>query len=522
MKEKKLIQRGLVFGIFFLLLAAMVVITVPMNVVATAPSTVWVDNDYYSGGANDGHSWGIDAFDNIQSGVNAVATGGTVHVYDGTYYPSPATTPHISISKSLTLQAEDDIEDVIIDGSSYGDIIRITANDVDIKGAASGEGFTIQNSGIPNPIPARWGAGIRLAGVSASRITGCDIEDIVFEDNYNGIRLYYAGDATTSTGNTFKNIDCTNNERDFILEHSNYNTFENIESTIEEAPSYYYIAAIALYDDSTYNIFDNIDITGPGEEMDGFYLSNDCDHNKIFNCKISDFDNGISLHGATNECNDNEIQGCDIDSQQNSCIYILNCDENAINYNNLGASGDSALYVIQLYSSSHTIIADNVIKAANVGIVLEDNSNLNIIDHNEISYCDSYGVEILSSSDTEITNNEISYCNSVGIVLESDSDSNTITYNEISYCDSYGVEILSSYSNEIHHNNFIENNGAGWSWDPAYIQAYDVILPPDSGNIWNLDYGDPLDTDIDCGNYWSDWGPVGSDELCGPNQDNQG
>ncbi|MGC9308542.1 MAG: hypothetical protein ACP5FL_07165, partial [Thermoplasmatota archaeon] len=28
------------------------------------PTEVWVDDDYYDGGANDGHTWGYDAFDN--------------------------------------------------------------------------------------------------------------------------------------------------------------------------------------------------------------------------------------------------------------------------------------------------------------------------------------------------------------------------------------------------------------------------------------------------------------------------
>lgn len=46
---------------------------------------VWVDDDYYDGGSNDGHTWGYDAFDTIQDGIDHVDDGGTVHVNEGIY-----------------------------------------------------------------------------------------------------------------------------------------------------------------------------------------------------------------------------------------------------------------------------------------------------------------------------------------------------------------------------------------------------------------------------------------------------
>ncbi len=48
-------------------------------------SEIWVDDDYYDGGYNDGHTWGYDAFDNIQDGVDNVDDGGIVHIKDGLY-----------------------------------------------------------------------------------------------------------------------------------------------------------------------------------------------------------------------------------------------------------------------------------------------------------------------------------------------------------------------------------------------------------------------------------------------------
>ena len=46
---------------------------------------VWVDDDYYDGGYNDGHTWGYDAFDNVQDGVDNVLNDGKVNVKEGSY-----------------------------------------------------------------------------------------------------------------------------------------------------------------------------------------------------------------------------------------------------------------------------------------------------------------------------------------------------------------------------------------------------------------------------------------------------
>jgi hypothetical protein len=48
---------------------------------------VWVDDDYFEGGYNGGHTWGYDAFDNIKDGIFNVSDGGIVHIHEGTYDP---------------------------------------------------------------------------------------------------------------------------------------------------------------------------------------------------------------------------------------------------------------------------------------------------------------------------------------------------------------------------------------------------------------------------------------------------
>ena len=52
--------------------------------VKPVPTVVYVDDDYTSGSSG-GHIWGYDAFDNVQSGINRVSSGGTVDVAAGSY-----------------------------------------------------------------------------------------------------------------------------------------------------------------------------------------------------------------------------------------------------------------------------------------------------------------------------------------------------------------------------------------------------------------------------------------------------
>ena len=44
-----------------------------------------MDDDYYDGGYNNGHTWGYDAFDNIQDGIDNADDGGIIHVNAGLY-----------------------------------------------------------------------------------------------------------------------------------------------------------------------------------------------------------------------------------------------------------------------------------------------------------------------------------------------------------------------------------------------------------------------------------------------------
>jgi len=98
--NKSLVRKGIVIGIIVLFIGASVVPNVCGNsgvisvkdkemvfgnVFTRGAPEVWVDDDYYDGGYNDGHTWGYDAFDNIQDGVDNVLEDGRVNVKDGLY-----------------------------------------------------------------------------------------------------------------------------------------------------------------------------------------------------------------------------------------------------------------------------------------------------------------------------------------------------------------------------------------------------------------------------------------------------
>lgn len=93
--KKHPLRKAIVFGIFLLFITLTVstsTATTPKEYTQainhlgiTRVSEVWVDDDYYDGGYNDGHTWGVDAFDDIQDGIDHVEDFSIIHVKEGIY-----------------------------------------------------------------------------------------------------------------------------------------------------------------------------------------------------------------------------------------------------------------------------------------------------------------------------------------------------------------------------------------------------------------------------------------------------
>jgi parallel beta-helix repeat protein len=93
---------------------------------------IWVDDDYWDGGENDGHTWGIDAFDNIGAGIYMAEYGITVHVAAGTYLEN------ITLKNGVALIGAG-AGDAVIDGGASGSVVTSTGCDAN----TFLEGFTL-------------------------------------------------------------------------------------------------------------------------------------------------------------------------------------------------------------------------------------------------------------------------------------------------------------------------------------------------------------------------------------------
>ncbi|MFC1970283.1 right-handed parallel beta-helix repeat-containing protein [Chloroflexota bacterium] len=138
------------------LMLSLVAIGLPSPVLAVSPSEVWVDDDYWSGGSNDGHTWGWDAFDKIQDGINGVTSPGTVHVAAGTY------DENITLKNGVeVLGAGADV--TAIDGGGSG----VVVTGFSVGSGTKLDGFTVTNGS------ATFSGGIHLYNNSSPTISNC-------------------------------------------------------------------------------------------------------------------------------------------------------------------------------------------------------------------------------------------------------------------------------------------------------------------------------------------------------------
>ncbi|MEA1994232.1 MAG: right-handed parallel beta-helix repeat-containing protein, partial [Euryarchaeota archaeon] len=165
---KKIVIIALRF-IFVLLL-----VVIPVH---AQPTKVWVDDD--------GPDNGIDQFDTIQEGINAVAIGGTVHVASGTYAET------LSIGKALALTGNGR-DTTIIDAGGSGPVIGLTADHVTVSG------LTMQN----------WAGGSANSGAIYGTFNNCTIAENRFKGTIGrgDYGLWTSGGSNTVTENMFTDI----------------------------------------------------------------------------------------------------------------------------------------------------------------------------------------------------------------------------------------------------------------------------------------------------------------------------
>lgn len=129
----------------------------------------------YVGGAGPGN------YTTIQAAIDAANPGDTVYVYSGTYYEA------LEITKTMSLKGENR-DTTIIDRSSPGDVIQVSADWVNISG------FTVMNSAHEIV-----DSGVRLASADHCHLSGNN-----FSRSYYGIYLDESR-STTIADNVFWN-----------------------------------------------------------------------------------------------------------------------------------------------------------------------------------------------------------------------------------------------------------------------------------------------------------------------------
>lgn len=485
------------------------------------------------------------AFTSIQDAIDASKDGDTLYVYSGTY------DEHVLVNKSINLTGED-MDTTIIDGSGSGDVVRITADWVNITG------FSVTGSG---PTPHSY-AGITLdyanycnitnitaisndgSGVSLKHSHDNKITDNTVSDNYMyGIYLYY------SSGNNIINNKAINNRRGISLYSSGVNNiignsaFNNGGGIhLEHSDGNKVIGnnassngndGICIWYADRNNIVGN---TGSSNNWGGIQLWW-ANGNNITNNYFMNNANGILIVRLSN---DNLITNNDVLSNNECGIHLDSTRRNNIigntaSYNSFGVYLESTVYSssgnnitgntasyneygIHLESNAYSSSRNNImgnqvhnnykdgirIQASNNNMLIVNtifnntlaginitSSGYNLI-HNNSVYNHSNGVYIESSSNNNLTGNNIS--NNGNGICHHASSNNDITNNNISN-NVEGIRLSSSSNNTIYHNNIIDNIN----------QAYD----DDSTNQWNNDY--PLG-----GNFWSDY--TGIDLNSTPNQ----
>ena len=145
---------------------------------------IWVDNDYSPLGGNDGHTWALDAFDNIQDAIDAADYGDTVHVNAGIYYVDRQ---EVELKNGVKLIGQS-AESTIIDGTpniAYFPYSVFRSENCDSSTLL--QGLTIRNAGLE---AGSWGS--RDGGAMYNLLSSVKIVNCIFENNLadNGGAIY--------------------------------------------------------------------------------------------------------------------------------------------------------------------------------------------------------------------------------------------------------------------------------------------------------------------------------------------
>jgi parallel beta-helix repeat protein len=478
-------------------------------IVQLPPPRTWIVNATGSGD-----------FSSIQAAINAASAGDIINVRNGRYYE------HVVVNKSLNLIGQN-MSQTIIDGSSIGNVLSVTASNVTVSG------FTILNSSV------NGGSGVYLSGSTiAGNISGNIIinngyglylnsssrntlsSNYISNSNYFGIYLF------TSSNNGVSSNSVSNSVLEGICLNS---SLSNIVSSNNIVGGIY---GVDLFFSSNNTVSIN-DVANAQYGVNIFYSSNNIiSANRLRN----NTQNGLRLYGSSNNtlsgnsataCGENAIvltlsmsnaiSGNNITQNPNGYgINLVGSSFNTISNNTLANNGGGIMFSSSDSTpsgnySSNNIVSGNIVSSNSfIGIAFWYSSN-NLITNNTLSANTFFGMYICASPGNTISNNSVTTSgnekgrggidiygsannivsrnyvanNFDGINVDYGSTNTTVVENNIRYnaIGIYIFNILNSHDNIIYHNNLVNNvqqvsidNTPNISWDNGY---------PSGGNFWS-------------------------------------
>lgn len=368
-------------------------------------------------------------YSKIQDAIDNANAGDTIYVWNGTYHEN------VIVNKTLTLIGNGTTK-TTIDGGGVGDVMKITANWVNVSG------FKIINSGsqsLPN----------RDAGIELYAVQNVTISNNTCSNNYIGIFV------DSSKSNTIINNTCNSNiANDLYLSYSDSNKLinNNLQSIC--------LSGIRLYSSKLNEINNNKcdSKTGSGmviKESDNNILTNNtCNWNTLHGIE---FMKSVSNKINHNTCNLNTYYGIVLENSSSNSM-----ENNTWLYNEFGISA---------YRSDSLTIRNNTASVNLVGIYLDESDNCKII--RNFCHNNNHGIFVSTSKSTTIEN---SFCNrniDDGIHFFN-SESNFVINNSLDSNMDSGLTLTKTNSSTILNNNMYSCGLEIYGTKPEYWNTHTI------------------------------------------------
>ncbi len=394
----------------------------------------------------------VNPNDTIQEAIDSAQEGDLIEVQSGTYYEN------IDVSKRIDLKG---IGNPIVDSGKKGNGITLSANGIVL------EGFTIVNA--------------RENGIKVLSNNNTIKANIVSGNLLCGIELY------NSNNNTLSNNLAKNNQFGIGLRNSlNNQLVGNIVNNNNDS-------GIILFESSNNLLSDNIvrenkdpkrSEDQPGHTVTyGIFIDNSM-NNYIKENKVEDNNVGISIRTyepkSTSAGSINNNISLNTIKNNEYGIMLSDCDHNKIYKNIIINSMWSGLHLSE--ANYNEIFKNNVTRNLKVGIVIEGSNNA--IHNNIMDYNGDDGLVVYDINNT-IIGNELNHNGKSGISLGDDSRMNIIERNSVTFNMQFGIVTdLKSKDNTL-NNNYLQNNGLEWRGSPNLDNEFANSCDVTGANWWD-------------------------------------